>query len=80
VGRLLAKGLRVAPQAGRPALLPVHQVHLVGPLLEPKHQLYLRVLPQAKLQVARCLAVQQSYLGFQALRKQRVANCLSAQP
>jgi hypothetical protein len=48
---LLAKGLRVGLQEAHPALLPVHQVHLVGLLLEQKRQLCLLVYPADKLQV-----------------------------
>ena len=77
---LWAKVLPEVLQADRQALLPVHPVHLAAPLLEQKHQPCLLVLPQAKLQAASCKAVQQVYLGFQALRKKLVANWQAAQP
>jgi hypothetical protein len=48
---LLAKGLRVGLQEAHPAFLPVHQVHLVVPLLELKRQHYLLVSPAVKWQV-----------------------------
>ena len=48
---LLAKGLLVGLQEAHPALLPVHQVHLVGLLLEQKRQLCLLVYPAVKWQV-----------------------------
>ena len=61
MGSLLAKGLRVGPQAGRPAFHQVHQAHLVAPLLEPKRQLYLLVSPGAKFQVQSFPAYQQAH-------------------
>ena len=51
VGNHLAKDLPAAHKEAHPALLPVHQVHLVVPLLEQKRQLCRLVYPADKLQV-----------------------------
>jgi hypothetical protein len=53
--KVLPEVLQVALQT----FLLVHQVHLAALLMAQKRLLYLRVLPQAKYQVASCLAVQQ---------------------
>jgi hypothetical protein len=53
--KVLPEVLQVALQT----FLLVNQVHLAALLLAQKRLLYLRVLPQAKLQVASNLAVQQ---------------------
>jgi len=73
--KVLPEVLQVALQT----FLLVHQVHLAARLLVQKHQLYLWVLPQAKLQAASCQVDPQDCLGLQVVRKLRVENGQAAQ-
>ena len=76
---LWAKVLPVVLQVALQTYLPVHPVHLAVLLLAQKGLLYLRVLPQAKLQAASCQADPQDCLGLQVVRKLRVENGQAAQ-